>query len=246
MEKKESPGGIGSQAAKPGPQSAPGTVANKPSPGVHAKLSVPAFGGNRGGKARQDGLVPGSAAALEADRKKDAERKRAVREAKKLADPVPLPSAPPPPIGPIQTPVNGASALPGSPDPVQSVAVPWEPDTIKPLLELLIEETEQSRINSRKSRCATIGLPERVTKEVVILAAYPAKAKQALVLSGANGTTKILNAVGISGKYSDAAIAVTALLAIVISNRKSDEKFEELIEEFKLSQEPAKPGAAKT
>lgn len=62
-------------------------------------------------------------------------------------------------------------------------------------------------------------------------------------MSGANATAKILNGLGVSGKYSDAAIATTALIAILISNRRSDARFEELITEFKKQSQPqpAKP-----
>jgi hypothetical protein len=54
-----------------------------------------------------------------------------------------------------------------------------------------------------------------------------------------------MNSLGVSGKYSDVAIAATALGAILIQNRRSDEKFEEIIAEFKKGQGP-KPGTTTT
>jgi hypothetical protein len=51
-----------------------------------------------------------------------------------------------------------------------------------------------------------------------------------------------MNSLGVSGKYSDAAIALTALTAIVVSNKRSDAKFEEMIAEFKKAQAPKPAG----
>ena len=244
-EKTGSTVSTGSQASSPvaGQQNggSPGRVA----PGVSAASSVPAFGGNRGGKSRRDGLAPGSQAAKEADRKRDAERKRLAREeAARLAEPPPLPSAAETGNGSLPPPVNGLA--PGAPGavPVQSDVVPWDPGTIRPLLEELINGSEQSRVQKRKTRAVAVGLPDRIVKEVAGDANYPDAAKRALALSGANGTAKILNGLGVSGKYSDAAIASTALIAILISNRRSDARFEEMIAEFKKSQVP-KPAQTK-
>lgn len=43
------------------------------------------YGGLRGGRKRKDGLIPGSPQAAEADRAKDAERKRRARAAARMA-----------------------------------------------------------------------------------------------------------------------------------------------------------------
>src|SRR5579862_2754249 len=78
-----------------GPAPAPvgnGNPANKagvaPVP-THAAASVPLYGGNRGGKKRRDGLVPGSPEALEADRKADRDRKQQERDSKRRLAPQP-------------------------------------------------------------------------------------------------------------------------------------------------------------
>lgn len=47
-----------------------------------------------------------------------------------------------------------------------------------------------------------------------------------------------MNSLGVSGKYSDVAIALTALTAIVVSNKRSDAKLDEMIAEFKKAQAP--------
>ena len=110
--------------------------------------------------------------------------------------------------------------------------MPWDPGTLRPLLEQIINSAEEARIQTRRTRAVTVGLSDRHVKEVAADAAFPGPAKTALALSGANGTAKILNSLGVSGKYSDAAIAATALAAILIQSKRSDEEeFEELIAE---------------
>jgi hypothetical protein len=232
--------GAGSTPAQPGAGSASGSVAAKPPAGIPAAASVAAFGGLRGGKPRDDGLVPGSPEALAADKDKDAKRKRDDRAAKKLADPQPLPSAPANGVHTVSPALNGAAALPGTAPIVQEI--PWDPAALRPLLEELIDGAEQGRAEKRRARAAAVGLPDRVVKEVTAGAVYPAAAKRALALSGSNGTAKLMNSLGVSGKYSDVAIAATALTAIMVSNRRSDAKFEELITEFKKAQKPGANG----
>jgi len=202
---------------------------------------VPPVEKSRGGRPRKDGLPAGSPEAKTADLRNDRDRKK---EERGVFEPAPLPAAGPGLAGPTAPPVNGAAVAPGVPGPVQSDVVPWDPATLRPLLEELIEGAEQSRIQKRKTRAVAVGLPDRTAKELAGDAAYPGAAKRALALSGANGTAKILNGLGVSGKYSDAAIASTALIAILISNRRSDARFEELIAEFKKQKQPtpAKPG----
>ncbi|MGH8022226.1 MAG: hypothetical protein ACRED1_01490 [Limisphaerales bacterium] len=106
------------------------------------------------------------------------------------------------------------------------------------MLEELIEGAEQARIAKRRGRAVAVGLPDRIVKEVAGDANYPGAAKRALALSGSNSAAKLLNELGVSGKYSDAAIAGTALAAILLANRRSDAHFEQLIAEFKKAQGP--------
>jgi len=241
-EKSNAPGTTGSPAAQTSASGASGNVGGKPPIGIPAAASVPAFGGNRGGKPRDDGLVPGSREALAADKEKDAKRKRDARAAERVVKPPPLPSAPANGNGPVAPAINGAGALPGAAPGVQSDAVPWDPAALRPLLEELIDGSEQSRVQKRQERAKAVGLPDRIVKELASGATYPAAAKRALALSGSNGTAKLMNSLGISGKYSDVAIAATALTAIIVSNKRSDAKFEELIAEFKKAQGPKTNG----
>src|SRR5262245_14939824 len=139
--KPASPAGAPAPApVAPQPASAP---PGKPPVKTSALASVPDFGGNRGGRGRKDGLAPGSSQATEADKKKDRERKQTARAAAaKLVEPPPLPSA-------LQGGVDTTAAQPGS-EPLGGTAapgapvVPWDPATLRPLFEELIEAIEES------------------------------------------------------------------------------------------------------
>jgi len=146
--------------------------------------------------------------------------------------------APGPGSGPAPQPgVPGGdgAVLPAPGNPLETI-VPWESGTLRPLFEQLIEGAEEARVEGRRVKATTAGLPEKHVKDIAIDARFPATAKRALVLSGPNATARLLNQIGISGKYSDAAIAGTALVAILIQSRRSDAKFDELIREFKKAQ----------
>jgi hypothetical protein len=134
--------------------------------------------------------------------------------------------------------------LPSAGDPLQTI-VPWESGTLRPLFESLLEGAEEARVEGRRVKATAVGLPDKDIKDILSDARYPATAKRALVLAGPNATVKVLNDFGISGKYSDAAIAGTALVAILLQSRRSDAKFNELIEEYKKSKEPAAVGEVK-
>ena len=112
---------------------------------------------------------------------------------------------------------------------------PWEAGTLRPLFEQLIEGGEEARVEKRRVKATAAKLPDKIVKEIVSDAHFPGAAKRAFVLSGPNATAKALNSFGISGKYSDAAIAMTALVAIVVHGKRSDAKLDELIAEFKKS-----------
>src|SRR5579872_2301004 len=100
------PSGAAQAVAGNGNAVALGPVATTP----HASATAAKHGGLRGGKKRDDGLVPGSPEALEADKKKDAERKRKEREeAKRATDPAPIP-----PVGSPQAQAGAVGAVPGA------------------------------------------------------------------------------------------------------------------------------------
>jgi len=111
--------------------------------------------------------------------------------------------------------------------------VPWDPGTLRPLFQQLIDGAEQTRVEARRLKVEQAQLPEKLQKEIIADSHFPNAGKNALVLAGPNATARALNDLGVSGKYSDAAIALTALAAIVISCKRSDAKLDELIAEWK-------------
>ena len=119
------PGPANPPAVPPRPANPPAGPATVSPPGGVATVSQTLFGGKRGGKARADGLVPGSAAAKEADRKKDAERKSAARAATKAANPPPLPAATAPAGGQPYPAADVVNSAGGVPDALVNPVVPW-------------------------------------------------------------------------------------------------------------------------
>ena len=213
--------------------------------------SVPAFGGNRGGKKRADGLPPGSPQALAADKEKDRLRKQALREAAaKLAEPPPLPSA----IPGLANPTAPASPgeVPGA-DAASPPPIPWEPALIREFTDELIEAAEDGRVQKITGKAREARIPERVVKEISNDAHYPASAKKSLQISTPRVTAKWLNKAGVSAEYADELAFVTSLGAIFIQGRKLSQKLDKLIELANQPQPapastpatPGQPGPAK-
>jgi hypothetical protein len=235
--------------ATPAGNGASSTMAEKPTgsdvpksaPGIPAAASVPAFGGNRGGKARKDGLAPGSQAAKEADRKRDAERKRLAREeAARVAEPPPLPSAVQTENGSVPPPAN--SLVAGAPGPAapEDAPVPWDPASLRPLFEELIEGAEESRVNKLRSMATKAALPDKLVAEIARDAKYSPTCKRTMILTAPNVTAKAMNRIGISGKYSDEAILLTAVIGNFIQGRRLQGKLQKLIEQVNKQKQPPK------
>jgi hypothetical protein len=200
---------------------------------------VPAFGGNRGGKARKDGLVPGSARAAEADRAKERERKRIAREdAARLAQPPPLPSATAP--GEAATaPVAGA-AEPGAVRLVAAPVLPWQPETLKNLFEQLLEAAEEGRVAAFLGKCAEAKLTAELVREIKADAHFPKAAKVLLADALPRLAAKWLNRSGMSAEYQDEISCLTAMVLIVQHDRGISSKLDELIAAAKKPVEPEK------
>ena len=145
-------------------------------PVVTAADSSPSlFGGHRGGgKKRQDGLIAGTAAAKEADRKADAARKAAARALQKGKTlPAPLPSA---------TASNQDTVAPaaGNPDPVLSAPidpilpsgaapmfVPWQQRLLKKPAELIAKIADRARIFWRTKQVKRLHLSPDGEKDLL-------------------------------------------------------------------------------
>jgi len=194
-------------------------------------------GGLPGGKPRKDGLTPGSPEALAADRKKDADRKKAAREvaAQLKPEPAALPSAVP---GATSAPVNSAAAAPGSA--VDPAFVPWQADIIKPLVEDLLEAAEEGRVAQYAAKCKELGDMPKLIKEIQDDAHFPKAAKVLLVTSLPRLAAKWLNKSGISAEYQDELAVATAFLIIIKHDRTMSAKLDKLIEQTKPAKPPVK------
>jgi hypothetical protein len=206
------------------------------SPG--ALVSVPQFGGNRGGKKRHDGLPPGSIQAKEADRKRDAERKRQDREEKRrLAEPPPLPSA-------VAPPGNTNGAAPGvegangvGPSAPLAAPIQWQPEMLREFTDEIVNAIEQSRVAKFSALMREGGLPDLLVKRVAQDSHYPAGSKRAVQIATPRVACKWLNKAGLSAEYADEVALVTALGSILIQGRKLQSQLESLIEQFRKAKE---------
>lgn len=207
-----------------------GQTGNAPAP-VPARQSAPFFGGLRGGRAREDGLKPGSPEAQAADRDRDRQRKQRARETARLANPPPLPSVDAPMPGPIPSAVNGDSVdVPVAP------VVPWDAQVLKPFIVEAVNVSETARVSQFKSQSEEAQLPAQLVKLICEDAKYVPAFKNTVVLSAPNVLARLLNRTGISGKYSDEAILGLAVLSIWMHGRRMHAKLDKLIEEHKAKQ----------
>src|SRR5258708_14935569 len=152
--------------APPGPSPAQPVASNgnggqavPPAAGHGAKETAPRFGGLRGGRAREDGLVPGSPEALDADKKKDRLRKKLQRTQR--SEPAPLPSVAGTP-GATQATPGAVVSVPG----VEAVPLdPWKPEDVKQLFEQLVPAAEELTSRQISERAFKAKLPPDVLQE---------------------------------------------------------------------------------
>lgn len=176
------------------PANAPATPAVTPS----AKETAPKFGGLRGGKKREDGLVPGSEKAIQADKEADAKRKRDERAAKREADPAALPAA-----------GAGVGANAGG------QAMPWDAGMLKPLFDQIIPTAERLSIKQITSLAEKAKLPGEIIHEIEKDAAWNECAKTALQISAPQVAAKWLNKSGVSAEHQPEVVLGTAVASII-------------------------------
>jgi hypothetical protein len=198
---------------------------------------VPKFGGLRGGKARKDGLVPGSAEAAAADREKEKLKKQRQRAAKR-ADPPPLP-----PRGPgMVDPGGPESGVPdGGSGPLGGPSVPWQAETLKPVFDQLLPTLEQLTVNQLAGRAEKARLPAELVREIERDAQWSAPAKKALEIGCPQLAAKYLNKTGVSAEYQPEVVVGTALATIVSTHTLLLRKLDQLIAAQQPKEEPAKP-----
>lgn len=234
--------------ATPGPapadQKTPGAVASGNAPGskgaapaagaplVPAVSSMPLFGGFRGGRKRKDGLKPGSPEAIQADRNKDAKRKRDERAAlSAAAQPSPLPAAvvnltSPPAVGPGPAPVGALAPGPGV---EMSAFVPWDGKALLPVFEQAIPLAEELALRAVVKKARSARLPEKVLDEIEKDSAWPMRSKKLLEESSAQLAAKYLNKGGISAEYQPEIVFGVALCAVVAGHAKVLRRLDKLI-----------------
>ena len=217
--------------------------------GGHAGLAggapaVPAkpFGGNVGKKTRADGLRPGSPEAIEADRKRDAERKRQERAAKAQITPPPaLPAGAPPPVAAMETAADAAAGFvaDSAVDPVAA----WTPDDFRQCAVELVELAEAWRIDCHTKRAVAGKLPAPVVKEIAGGAAFPAASKKSLSTSSPVTLAKMFNSLKVPLAVKPIITTAPALAYVIVRDLQTSARIEKLIAEHKehLKQgEPAK------
>ena len=215
----------------PGQSNATPTAAPSPAAAVTASQ----HGGLRGGRARADGLVPGSKEALEADRKYDAARHQKKRDLKRKeaqTDPPPIP-----PAG--QTPAGGVAAVPGA---AVAAGIPWDPKMLEPLFKQLVPTAEEIAVKQLTDKAVKAHLPGEIIHDIEKKAAWNPMAKQALEIAGAQVAAKWLTKSGISAEHQPEVVLGTALCSIFAGHVLLLKRMDELIREANPpATTPAKP-----
>ena len=243
--KKGSPTGTPPGASTPPAVAGVGASNKPPTPPVAASAaaSVPLFGGNRGGKKRGDGLAPGSAEAIQADRDKEAKRKRDERaQRRNLVEPPPLPSALPgvadpnaPPPGVLGT---GVPAEGDQPE------IPWDPELFKPIVKEALELSEKRAIQNSKETAEMAGLTKELVRQIMADAQYAPTWKSIIQLTAPRLAAKAMNHSGIPGQFSDEALCALSVLALWVSSKRQDARVAEIIEQHKKNEESKAAKAA--
>jgi len=206
------------------------------------------FGGLRGGRKRKDGLKPGSPEAMEADRAKDAERKRLARERDRLANPPVIPSANPPanpaPVQPVQNtatpPPDNLAAVNG----VESFETDaWLAKDVEPLVNELVELTEELCQGAINSRCKKAKLPIEIAKEIEADARWATRAKMMIKQGGADLFAQLMNKSQIPLAIRPYILITIGSLQIAIGQMKILKRLDQLI---MAANPPTKPETTKT
>jgi hypothetical protein len=204
----------------------------------HARESVPMFGGNVGRRKRADGLKPGSDEAKEADKRKDAIRKRMARaETAAQTAPPPLPSASGTPVGvpvaervPIVHMDNAALQMPGM---AGALVVQWQGKDVEELTRKLIELTEEFCSKQILSRCRRAKLQPVDIEEIKNDARWKKTAKEMLEQGGSELFAMALNKSGVPPEYKPFILVTIGAMEIALNHMKVLKRLDALIEQTK-------------
>ena len=169
-------------------------------PGADATATVIKHAGNRGGKPRSDGLVPGSTEALEADREADRVRKQITRaNAAAAAEPPPIVS-----MHAAQAPGAAVVALPGAQAGPYAGPVPpvlWTAEHLRKICDLIVGTGEEFCLGQLVAKMRKVGMPKALIEEIEKDAAWSAMTKESLNFALPELLAKWLNHFGISADY---------------------------------------------
>lgn len=204
------------------------------------KTSVTEAGGNRGGRPRKDGLVPGSDAALAVDRKKDAEyqkQKRADKTAARVAALKPNPN--------VTEPALDIAPRPGEAPPVGLVPQPvvstpdWLPSDLQPLAETgvpLLEEWRQSR---RRKILAPLNLDAAATSKILSETRWPDFARNSLKQSAPETLASLANWCSLPKELKPHLVSIPALAFLIQHEMECDARLEKIVKEQLARQQAA-------
>ncbi len=183
-----------------------GAAPAQPAPVAAPAVSKPElFGGHRGGgKKRSDGLIAGSPEAIEADRKKNAERMRLERAAKKNANlPPALPRVAASAESEIAPPADAARVVPVAPlgaagsVPVVAGAAPmfvaWQQRVLEKPAKLLGKILDRWRSYKRAAQVKRLHLSPSAEKEILDRMAWRAEVLNDFAVALSETTTTELN-----------------------------------------------------
>lgn len=215
-------------------QNASPAVEKRPSDGMAGKLPAGndaakgaiAAGGLKGGRAREDGLIPGTEEARAADRKKDRDRKARDRELVAKSNPNALPSRP---VGPLVENAPMVSDSVGMPSVGDAPVIPWGKEDTFPAIDQSVSLYEDYKKTLVLEAVEAAHLPAPLEKEMLEKAKWPDKPRSQLVNSGASAAAKGLNYMGVPVKYRDAVTAVPALIMLVKHDLEFHKRMKEII-----------------
>ena len=209
----------------------PAPVANGGPPATLGGLGSPApvlqrpelFGGLRGGRPRKDGIKSGSPEAVEADRKKNAERMARNRERERLANPAALPSAAPgvagapaPPVGDLALPMPGAVAE-------------WTAEDFREAAPELVELTEAWRVDTHTKHAVAGKLPRRIVEEIAKDAAFPPGSKRSLSSASPQTLAEMFNALSVPLSFKKIVTLAPALVYVIVRDLQVGGRVQKMI-----------------
>ena len=235
----ESPAKTVSPASVPGvPAGSPpvGSVASGATAGasggqvpVAAPASPAAFGGNPTGRTRKDGLKPGSLEALEADKKRNAERMATKRAAEK--------SAAQPPALPANTAGtsavlsdSGAKTIPVVDGFLEPAGIDWLAEDFKQVAPDTLDLLEQWRVADKVSLAEEGKLSGAVVRQIEKDAAFPAPAKRSLQSSSPAALAKLFNTLRVPVALKSYITTCPTLLYLIVRDMQQRSEIRKLIQ----------------